>query len=67
MKELPKIDETLFFSYRIYSSASRKIRFCKEIIRYKRFDKEQYFTTYQIWKEKTPNSVYFFEPSSLII
>lgn len=66
MKELPKIDETEFFSYRIYSSATQKIRFCKDIIQYKRFNKEKYFITYQIWTEKTPISAYFFESSSLI-
>jgi len=67
MKELPKIDETKFFSYRIYSSASQKIRFCKDIIQYKIFNKEKYLITYQKWTEKTPISVHFFESSSLII
>jgi len=66
MKELPKIDKTKFFSYCIYSSATRKTRFRKEIIQYKRFSKEKYLITYQIWTEKTPISTGFFEPSSLI-
>ena len=51
MKELPKIEKIKFLSYLIYSSATHKIRFCKEVIQYKIFNKNKYFIIYQIWTE----------------